>query len=44
MLFTRRSSLAALASLLAAARPGARAEGADLTPLAFGSMLGDASG
>jgi NitT/TauT family transport system substrate-binding protein len=42
MLFTRRSSLAAMTSLLAAARLGGIAEGADLTPLAFGTMLGDA--
>src|ERR1700722_12643494 len=42
MLFTRRSSLAAMASFLAAARLGAIAEGADLTPIAYGTMLGDA--
>jgi NitT/TauT family transport system substrate-binding protein len=42
MLFTRRASLAAITSLLAAARLGAAAEGADLTPLAYGTMLGDA--
>jgi NitT/TauT family transport system substrate-binding protein len=44
MIVTRRSSLAALASFLAAARLGARADGADLTPLAFGTMAGDAAG
>jgi NitT/TauT family transport system substrate-binding protein len=44
MIVTRRSSLAALASLFAAARLGARADGADLTPLAFGTMAGDAAG
>lgn len=42
MLFTRRASLVAMTSLLAAARLGAAAEGADLTPLAYGTMLGDA--
>jgi NitT/TauT family transport system substrate-binding protein len=44
MLFTRRSSLVALGSLLAAARLGAKAEGADLVPLNFGTMAGDAAG
>jgi NitT/TauT family transport system substrate-binding protein len=44
MIVTRRSSLAALASFFAAARLGARADGADLTPLAFGTMAGDAAG
>ena len=44
MILTRRSTLAAMASLLAAARLGAIAEGADLTPLAFGTMTGDAGG
>ena len=43
MLLTRRSSFAAVASLLAAARLWA-AEGADLAPLAFGTMAGDAAG
>jgi NitT/TauT family transport system substrate-binding protein len=44
MLFTRRSSLAAMASLFAAARMGAIAEGADPTPINWGTMLGDAAG
>ena len=44
MLYTRRSSIAAISSLLAAAALGARAEGADLMPLPFGTMAGDAAG
>jgi NitT/TauT family transport system substrate-binding protein len=44
MVLTRRSSLAAISSLFVAARLGAIAEGADLAPLNFGTMAGDAAG